>query len=302
MNNALVSVCLITYNHVDYIKEAIEGVINQKTDFYFELIIADDFSTDGTREILIEYKHKYPDLIKLILQEKNLGAASNWEKLITYPNTKYIAYFEGDDYWCDNYKLQTQIDFLEQNVDFSMCFHKTKVINENKNNELTYFPSKVKNIYTGEDLLRQWLMATSSVVFRNKLPKSLPNFMTKYTHGDLALYLYISQFGFIGYFDRVMSVYRVNITSITSNYKGIEHIEKHIAQCVEMLEFFKPRFQRGIRKRLANYSLNAAMLFAKNKNNSKSILYLKDTIKYSPYELIYNYKVALKLIYYTSIK
>ena len=126
----LLSVCLITYNHFKYIKQAIDGVLMQKVDFSWELIIADDFSTDGTREILLEYKKKYPQFITLILQEKNVGAAQNWLDLITSPKSKYIAYLEGDDYWTDENKLQKQIDFLEENEGYSGCFHYTQILNE----------------------------------------------------------------------------------------------------------------------------------------------------------------------------
>ena len=112
MEAPLLSVCLITYNHNKYIREAIESILMQKVNFTWELIIADDFSTDGTREIVLEYKEKYPDFIKLILQEKNVGATRNWIDLIIAPKSKYIAYFEGDDYWTNPYKLQKQRDFI----------------------------------------------------------------------------------------------------------------------------------------------------------------------------------------------
>src|SRR5260221_9377408 len=106
MSTPLLSVCLITYNHSKFIRQAIEGVLMQSVNFSWELIIADDCSTDGTREILLEYKQKYPDFIKLILQKQNVGPAKNWLGLITSPKSKYIAYFEGDDFWIHPFKLQ----------------------------------------------------------------------------------------------------------------------------------------------------------------------------------------------------
>ena len=106
MDQPLLAVCLITYNHKTFIQEALEGVLMQKVDFPFKIIIADDYSTDGTRDILLQYKERYPDLITLILQQKNVGAAQNWIDLITAPKSKYIACFEGDDYWTDENKLQ----------------------------------------------------------------------------------------------------------------------------------------------------------------------------------------------------
>ena len=122
MSISLLSVCLSTYNHVKYIREAIDGVLMQKVNFSWELIIADDFSTDGTREIVLSYKEKYPEFIKLVLQEKNVGALRNWFDLLNVPASKYIAYFEGDDYWTDSYKLQRQVDFLEKNEDYGLVW------------------------------------------------------------------------------------------------------------------------------------------------------------------------------------
>jgi glycosyltransferase involved in cell wall biosynthesis len=122
MNSPLLSVCLITYNHANYIRDAIEGVLMQQASFPWELIIADDFSTDGTREIVEEYGARHPGLIRLILQETNVGAARNWMDLITAVTSKYLAYCEGDDYWTDPRKLQKQVDFLEANQSNGLCY------------------------------------------------------------------------------------------------------------------------------------------------------------------------------------
>lgn len=121
-DSVLISVCLITYNHAAFIRQAIEGVLMQKIDFPWEFIIADDKSTDGTTDILLEYQKKYPRLIKLLLQEKNVGPGKNWMDLISAPKGKYIAYIEGDDYWTDNYKLQKQVNFIEANPSYSICW------------------------------------------------------------------------------------------------------------------------------------------------------------------------------------
>jgi len=126
MNSPLLSVCLITYNHADYIRDAIEGVLMQQASFPWELIIADDCSTDGTRNIVEEYANRYPRLIRLILQKTNVGAARNWMDLITGVTSKYLAYCEGDDYWTDPRKLQKQVDFLEGNPDYGLCYTRAR--------------------------------------------------------------------------------------------------------------------------------------------------------------------------------
>jgi glycosyltransferase involved in cell wall biosynthesis len=97
-------------------------VLTQETNFTWELIIADDFSTDGTREILFEYQQTHPDLIRLLPRTKHLGAGQNWLELFTVPRSKYIAYLEGDDYWLTPHKLQKQVNFLEAYPEYHLCY------------------------------------------------------------------------------------------------------------------------------------------------------------------------------------
>ena len=124
MNNTIVSVCMITYNHENFIREAIDGVLMQKTDFPIELIIGEDCSTDGTRKIVMEYARKYPDIIRPLLPDSNLGMMKNFIETMQAATGKYIALCEGDDYWTDPYKLQKQVDFLEANEEYSLCCHR----------------------------------------------------------------------------------------------------------------------------------------------------------------------------------
>jgi glycosyltransferase involved in cell wall biosynthesis len=109
----LVSAKMITYNHAPYIAQAIEGVIQQKTDFPFELVIGEDCSTDGTREIVFDYQKRYPDIIRVITSDKNVGACKNSIRADKACRGKYIAFCEGDDYWHDSTKLQKQIKLME---------------------------------------------------------------------------------------------------------------------------------------------------------------------------------------------
>jgi len=115
--NPLVSVHMITYNHEPYISKAIEGVINQKTEYPFELIIGEDCSTDGTMEIVLEYQKKYPAIIRVITSDKNVGAYKNNLRTDKACRGKYIAFCEGDDYWHHPEKLQKQVEFLEKHQD-----------------------------------------------------------------------------------------------------------------------------------------------------------------------------------------
>lgn len=127
-NRAMVSVCMITYNHERYIGDAIEGVLMQQTDFPVELIIGEDCSSDNTREIVLEYAEKYPDIIRPLLPESNLGMMKNFIKTMEAAKGKYIALCEGDDYWTDPYKLQKQVDFLEENEGYGFIGTRCSVL------------------------------------------------------------------------------------------------------------------------------------------------------------------------------
>lgn len=211
MSTPLLSVCLITYNHEKFIRQAIEGVLMQQVDFDWELIIADDFSTDGTRAILLEYKQKYPQFIKLILQEKNVGPAQNWFDLITAPQSKYIAYFEGDDYWSDSLKLQKQVDFLEKNADYVLCFHQIEILN--LDNELVAdFLTKVPENYETLETLAKLgnYIHSPSVVYRNCISEFPPEFH-QCPIGDYFLYIMLATHGKLKYMEDKMAVYRYGV-------------------------------------------------------------------------------------------
>ena len=122
MTEPLVSVKMITYNHAPFIAEAIEGVLQQRTTFPFELVIGEDCSTDGTREIVFEYREKYPDVIRLITSDKNVGMNKNGMRVLKACRGKYLAICEGDDYWHHPYKLQKQADYLDRHPECGLVF------------------------------------------------------------------------------------------------------------------------------------------------------------------------------------
>jgi len=201
-----VSVITITYNHEDYIGQAIESIVSQKVKFNFEFIIADDASTDRTPEIIASYARKYPDVIKPILRKKNIGAQNNFKDAISKAAGEYIALCEGDDYWISSYKLQKQADFLDAKKEYSLVFHPVRVIYEDKKNDDTVYPSPDRSHdFTLEGLLRENFIQTNSVLYRKQDYSELP---TDILPLDWYLHLYHAQFGDIGFIDSVMSVYR----------------------------------------------------------------------------------------------
>jgi glycosyltransferase involved in cell wall biosynthesis len=137
----LVSAAMITYNHAPYIAQAIEGVLQQKVNFPFELVIGEDCSTDGTREIVLEYQKKYPDIIRAITSDKNVGMKKNGYRTLKACRGKYIAFCEGDDYWHHPYKLQKQADYLEGHPECGMVFTDFNVYFDGSNELIRSFNS-----------------------------------------------------------------------------------------------------------------------------------------------------------------
>jgi len=133
MNTPLVSVAMLTYNHAPFIAKAIESVLMQDVNFAYELVIADDASTDGTSDIVKYYAEKYPEKIVAVVHEKNLGMAANSIFLRNLCCGKYTANLEGDDYWTDANKLQIQVDFLRNNPEFTAVFTDYIDVDENGN-------------------------------------------------------------------------------------------------------------------------------------------------------------------------
>lgn len=212
----LLSIHCLTYNHAKFIRKCLDSILMQKTNFPFEVLIHDDASTDGTAEIIKEYAKKYPDIINPVLQTENQwqkGVDINKKFIFPKIKGKYVALCEGDDYWTDENKLQKQVDFLESNHDFAVCFHPVKVVWEDKSADDSIFPTPKmrfnKTVLTLDDLLKANFIQTNSVMYRWALADGkycdVPDGILP---GDWFLHLLHAKHGKIGFLPDVMSVYR----------------------------------------------------------------------------------------------
>lgn len=225
-NDVILSVCTVTYNQANYIAKTIDSFLMQKTNFKFQVIIGDDCSTDGTTEIIKEYAEKYPEIIKPIFREKNIGAGNNSLDVYNHANTKYIAICDGDDYWTDENKLQIQVDYLENHPELVGCFHKSvrkNIVNPEVKD--IYFPQtvlkNVKEVYTNKDIQKKYFIETCSVMYRFDKYKEdfLSTYPQKIVNGDTYMLNYFSLHGNIGYIDRLMSVKTMNDLGIWNSQK-----------------------------------------------------------------------------------
>lgn len=230
MVTPLVSISCITYNQANYIREAIEGFLMQKTTFPFEIIIHDDASTDGTDQIIREYELKYPNLIFPVYQKENQWSKGIKRILITFVfpicKGKYIAFCEGDDYWTDPFKLQKQVDFLESNTDYGLVHTDYNILikDEKGINEIqSYHSTSNKVIPSGQvqkSLIMKNFIATVTVVARkcfiDQYASDLPiKNIHKFIQGDYPLWLYIAGESNIGYINSPTCSYRVLESSIS---------------------------------------------------------------------------------------
>jgi len=200
-----------TYNQEKYIGQAIDGMLMQKTNFPFRIVISNDCSTDKTGEILEEYRKKHPEIIHIIDNKKNLGAMGNFiNTLAQIKDTEYVALCDGDDFWTDENKLQKQVDFLDSNKDFSICCHKAKLFYQNGEKEEEIIPGGIQEETTIEDLVAQNYIVANSVVYRWALnDKDLKEiFPEDIVPGDYYIHLLHAQNGKIKMFDEAMSAYR----------------------------------------------------------------------------------------------
>lgn len=217
----LVSVCVQTYQHAPYIKECLDGILMQQTDFDFEILIGEDASMDGTRELCIEFANRYPDKIRLFLhqRENNISmdghATGRFNFMYNFYSAKgkYIALCEGDDYWTDPLKIQKQVDFLETSEDFVLVYHPSGVLERNGKLNKDYIADRIK---TPDETNKYDLVTfgnyihTPSVVFRNCI-KDFPPAFLRAPIADFFLYVLLTQKGMIKRLPDEMAVYRNHV-------------------------------------------------------------------------------------------
>lgn len=267
-----VSVLIITYNQKKFIRQAIDSVLEQKTTFPIEILVGDDFSTDGTREIIQEYERKYPGLVIGILHPHNMGKNGGINFLETLKRAKgeYYALIDGDDYLTDPLKLQKQADLLDAHPDYSMSFHNALITYEDGSPSHVLNGPDMKPYYTVDDLIGEdeiWFMATSSTMYRNSI-REYPAWFRESSSGDIPRLILKAKLGKIGYLPDVMSVYRKNRAgaSFHDNYQNEVFLRNRIQMYSNINRELDYRYDRMLRRNMARYY--RMMLDARQYENS----------------------------------
>lgn len=215
----LISVCMITYGHEKFINDALHGILMQETNFPIEIIVADDCSPDKTQEIVRRFIQHHPNghLIKYTRHEQNKGMMNNFIWALQQCSGDYIAICEGDDYWTNELKLQKQVDFLEANSDYTICYHRVYELLPNDKKVLESINvSDTDKTFSILDLAKENFIHTPSVVFRNNLFEAFPVWFRESEVGDYVLHMLNARYGKIKYFSSIMAVYRRHVNGVWS--------------------------------------------------------------------------------------
>lgn len=298
------SVCIFTYNHKSFIAKAIESALMQETEFDFEIVIGEDSSVDGTREIVHYYKNKYPNKIKVIFNDKNLGMMSNNINTILACSGEYIALLDGDDYWTSGKKLQKQTDFLDNNLEYSFCFHDGKILAEDKSFlKKTCCGYKNKKRISFKDVIFDVSIPTFSIVFRrNKIENYPPPWFKSLNAPDRPLFLLLAEQAPGYYLDKCWGVYRLHENGCWTG-------QNYQSRWLTMLQIYKKinrhfdyRFDEEFNKYQNKIYFIFSMLLVKNKELKRGMCFFKKHI--NPESLVLNnkwnllYRVPLFYLFY----
>lgn len=319
--NPEISICCITYNQQQYIKQTLDGFLKQKINVPYEILIHDDCSTDGTVNILKEYKRKYPDKIVLLLEKENqYSKGALICKTFLYPliKGKYFCFCEGDDYWCDENKLQKQYDALEANVDCSIAVHDVACVNGIGELQSKHFPpveltpgilpaDKYLSYEIGKSL---WLFQTSSFFLRSKYLKEFinntPLFVNAYKKAeDFSLILFFLSKGNAYYINNIMSCYRIQTFNAVSQRLIVDK-KFRIKQregYIKALTYYNQYTNYKYQKYISSYQHNAEFGILLDKGEYKkavseySDVFQKQTLRKKIKIILLSYIPFLEILY-----
>jgi glycosyltransferase involved in cell wall biosynthesis len=240
----VVSVCLITYNQAGYVSKALDSILAQDFAGQWEIVIADDVSTDGTTDILRDYQSKHPALIRLLDRPKNLGPGPNFVDLLLQAKGKYIAYLEGDDFWVDASKLTKQVTFLEKNPNIALTWHNYHIIDENGAIVKPRAADQSKKDYTPLEFKQINSLKSLTICFRNAI-RQFPDNYLDCPNGDTFLYVLLGAHGGAAYLENIEpSCYRVHSSgtwSLISQLKKDKKAAKSFEVIADYLELINDK-------------------------------------------------------------
>lgn len=235
------SVFVLTHDHVEWIGQALDSALAQETPFEYELLVADDFSTDGTRQRVLEYAERHPDRIRTFLPDRNLGVAGIWLQAARRCRGEYVAILEGDDFWTSTDKLAKQVALLDRNPAWSTCFHRaTLFFDDGSRPSRPATPGFAKDVFGLDDILRSCFIPFLTVVFRRDALATVPEWLFEYRWFDWLFHIWCAQRGAIGFLGEDMASYRVHAAGNWSARTRLDQLGEDLAVyerlCAELPE------------------------------------------------------------------
>jgi len=296
-----ISIIILTYNHAAFIAENLRGILMQQVHAEVELIISDDGSTDDTVQIIQHEVKKAPAnfTVKLFTQPENLGATPNFYFALKQVTGNFVAFCEGDDYWTDPLKLQTQLDFMQQHPDCSLCFHTAVNISENPKIHKSDFSNVQDRAYSALEIYRHWIIHTATVMMRADVldcdAKKATMTRNDLQYFDTVLFMAASTVGKLHGIPKKMSAYRRHDAGLSAGSVNYKRDLRH-----NQLDKIIGDFYGGEIKKTADW-----LIFSRSRINFIKLLSqgkLKLMLQYSRWLVLTkgNLKVYLLKKYFTS--
>jgi glycosyltransferase involved in cell wall biosynthesis len=256
-----VSVAMITYNHERFIDQAIGSVLQQETDFRVEIVIGEDCSTDRTRAIVTSYGERYPDRVRLVLHEQNVGMQRNMASTVKSCTGKYVALLEGDDYWTSGNKLQSQFEFLESHFDYSACAHNAIKYDEQTGRATGKYNSAIEpEVITLRDMLKWDAVPTCSVFFRNGLIGEFPEWFFTLAMGDWPIHVLNARHGKMHFDPATMACYRIHAGGVWSGAHRLIQLQGLIKARLAFDREFKGEYRNLTQRMIAQHYFEMAQI------------------------------------------
>ncbi len=273
------SVMMITYNHERYLAQALEGVLAQRVNFDYEIVVGEDCSTDGTREILMDFHGRHPGKIVPLLRERNMGVMRNAIETLAACRGQYLALLEGDDYWTCADKLQRQVDFLDAHPDYAICCHRAQVIAEIGKAWADAYPARAAGQYAIEDLFEGNWIPTCSVVYRWGSVGALPDWFLDMKMGDWPLHVLVARRGKINLMDESMAAYRVHAGGTWSSLPWIDQVREMAKMLRALDKHLGLEHTKAIRQTLAALCCEKVTHARQNGSRSDTARYLIEFVR-----------------------
>ncbi len=235
-----VQVIVVTYNHATYIEQAVNSVLTQETSFPFQVLVLDDCSTDGTQAILLALQSRHPDRLSLSLAAVNCNNNRTFAEAIEKSRASYVAWLDGDDFWCSTKKLQKQVELMEAHPECSMSFHNVMEVAEDRTTLLSFrFKETQKRVLGLDDLWDYNPIGGCSPMLRGGLIKAFPQWFSNVLWADWALCFLYVELGTLLYLPGVFGVYRVHANGLWSGMSEVRRVEENVRFLQTLREHFR---------------------------------------------------------------